>query len=177
MPTRIAPPDGDFAVTLNKGDAPPPGFTRGRTIVLGTAAVIVFFLGVNIVASVRNNAIARQERSEAVLVDTPSLVIRSWTATPTGIVERFVARNSDDVSAVRREAGRLLVKRRNLGDYGVRGQVVVPGRADLEQSLAQIEVRVRQLPMGTELIYASSDAELSSDLQKWGSFQQALVAP
>lgn len=175
--TKTAPPDGEFSVSLNKGQSPPPGFLRGRTIVLGTAAVIVFFLVVNIVASLHNNTVAAREKSDAALVATQALVVRSWSPTPSGLVERFVAVGDADVAAVRREARRLQVKRRNLGDYGVKDQRVVPGRADLEQSLTKVQVTSRQVSKGLELVYVTKDAELLNDLHLWGAFQQALVTP
>ena len=177
MSTKPALPDGEFSVSLHKGQSPPPGFLRGRTIVLGTAAVIVFFLVVNIVASLHNNSVAAREKSDAALVANAALVTRSWTPTPTGLVERFVAVGDADVDAVRREARRLQVKRRNLGDYGVKDQRVVPGRADLEQSLSKVQVASRQVPKGLELVYATRDSELLNDLHLWGAFQQGLVGP
>ena len=169
--------DGEFAVNLAPGEAPPKGMVRGRTIVLVTAAIIVFFLAVDVVSALHNNSVATRKRNDAAMMADATRVARSWTPTAAGLVERADAASGADVSGVQRFLSELLVKRRNIGDYSVAGHNVVPGRADLEQGLTDISVRLTRTAKGGELTFATKDPELVQDLHDWGAFQQGLLAP
>lgn len=169
--------DGEFAVNLAPGEAPPKGMVRGRTIVLVTAAIIVFFLAVDVVSALHNNSVTTRKRNDAALMADTTRVTRSWTPTASGLVERADAASAADVKGVQRYLSELLVKRRNIGDYSVAGHNVVPGRADLEQSLTDVSVRLVRTDKGGELTFTTKDPELLKDLHDWGSFQQGLLTP
>jgi hypothetical protein len=157
-----------FRVDLEKGETPPKGFVRGRTVVLVCSALVIGLLGLNVASTVAGNRRdARMSADRAVLASAQ--VRYSVQQTPEGIVERWIADPADDAveGSIRRAIDELLLVRRNVGDFRIGTKKGVPGREDLESNLAKLRFVRTEVANGVQLEITTDDAELLTSLHAW----------
>jgi hypothetical protein len=181
--SQPAPPDSaaedqataePFAVDLAPGEAPPQGFVRGRTFVIGSALFVMVMLGINITSTFVGKG--RDDRlAEARLAMQSNRVAHVVEPTVDGVVERWTAaERGDDKTAdqIRLVTQELLITRRNMGDFGVGDQKDLKGREVIEERVDAITITRAEVTGGAEIRYATADAELQQALQQWASDQK-----
>jgi hypothetical protein len=165
---------GQFHVDLEKGETPPQGFVRGRTVVLVCAAMVVGLLGLNTYSTFQGRK--RDDRRSADAATMWSATSATHTLSPTdmGITESFTAAKAGDkptIESIHRASAELLLTRRNVGDFSVQGAKDLTGREILEAGIAELTVVRRETATGVEFTYSSKNPEIRSALQSWAKAQ------
>ncbi len=91
-----APEANKFSVDLEKGEAPPAGFVRGRTVVLACAVMVVGILGLNIFSTFAGNKRDTRREADAAAMWSAKTA-HTFVNTSDGIVETFAATDPADV--------------------------------------------------------------------------------
>lgn len=163
-----APTDSNFTVDLEPGQPAPKGFIKGKTVVIVCGLFVLLFGGLNIasgvVGSQRDNRLANDER-----IVQSAAVTQTFTDIDGGITQTFTAKNPNDVESIHRHTDGLLEIRRNVGDYGVDGINILPGREILESNTDQIEVTLQKTDVGSVMTFVSKNPEYSAELRKWAA--------
>ncbi len=162
-----------YNVDLEKGEAPPEGFTRGRTVVLLCAFIAISLFGLGLFGTlVGNRRDARLIEDKATL--TSARATHVFENTVDGLVERWTASTPGDTKTqgqIRRATSDLLITRRNMGDFSVGGKKNLTGRQDVEVGVESITITRTEISGGAEIRYATSDPELQKALQSWAAAQ------
>ncbi len=162
-----------FSVDLDKGEAPPKGFVRGKTIVLVCAALVIGLLGLNIFSTMQGKKRDDRRANDAAVMWS-SATKHTLKNTDTGVYESFSAAKSGDqptIDSIRRATAELLLTRRNVGDFSVNGKKSLTGREELETALADLEIVRLETASGAEFRYASKKPEVRAALQSWAAAQ------
>jgi hypothetical protein len=165
---------GQFHVDLEKGDTPPPGFVRGRTVVLVCAALVVGLLGLNLFSTVQGRKRDDRRSADAAAMWATSTTTHTLTPNETGITESFAAAAATDratVDSIHRASAELLLTRRNVGDFSVRGEKNLTGREVLEAGIAELTVVRTETAAGAEFTYSSKNPEIQAALRSWAKAQ------
>jgi hypothetical protein len=163
-----------YSVDLDRGEKPPAGFVRGRTVVLACAVFVVGLLGLNLFSTLEGNKRNTVKVNDAVTLWSAKTA-HSFEQTPTGIIETFVAASPGDtatVDSIRRTTEALLLTRRNVGDFSVNGKKNLVGREELEQSTIDLRISREEVDNGVTFTYSTDKPELQKALKTWASSQQ-----
>jgi hypothetical protein len=173
-PTGTPEHSNVFNVDLEKGEAPPKGFTRGKTVVLLCALIVVALFSLDLVGTlVGNRRDARLVEDKASL--TSDRVAHVFDNSVDGVVERWTATTRGDTKTqdqIRRATSDLVITRRNMGDFSVGGKKNLTGREVIEVGIESITITRSEISGGAEMRYATSDKELQAALQSWAAAQQ-----
>ncbi len=160
-----AQPD-HFKVDLAKGEKPPKGFLRGRTVALVCLMFVVFFGVLDVVSGVAGrNRDNRLVADKAVTMS--SAVTETFVDIDGGITQTFSGKTPSAIGSVHRYTKDLLITRRNTGDYGIDGLKDVPGREVLESSIDQLVVTRTETATGAVMTFTSAKPELVTELRRW----------
>ena len=163
-----------YNVDLQKGETPPKGFTRGRTIVLACALLVVALFALDLGGTLVGN------RRDARLVDAKAALSSDRVAhvfenTVDGVVERWtVAKQGDSKTQrqIRLATSDLFITRRNMGDFSVGDKKNLTGREVVEVGVESITITRSEVTGGAEMRYATTETELQAALQSWAAAQQ-----
>jgi hypothetical protein len=155
-----------FKVDLAKGEKPPKGFLRGRTVALVCLVFVVFFGVLDVVSGV-----AGRNRDNRLLADKAvtmsSAVSETFVDIAGGTAQTFVGKTPSAIGSIHRYSKDLLVTRRNTGDYGLDKVKDLPGREVLEANIDQLTVSRAETPTGATITYTSKKPELVAELRRW----------
>ena len=148
----------------------------GRVVLVILALLIIGSVAVNVVFARRNRDSAhRSERAEQVFDDAARTTI-IWLPQPDGVVQRATAQPdlnardlADTEALIRFHMDRLLVQRRNVGDFGTLRFSGKPmaGRDDLENDAGSIKATRSDVPGGAELTFKTEKRALREALKAW----------
>jgi hypothetical protein len=179
MPSKskpLPPQDrGQFNVDLAKGETPPKGFVKGRTVVLVCAAMVVSLLSLNLYSTVQGKKRDDRRVSDAAVMWSDATK-HHLENTETGIFESFSAADKGDqatIDSLRRATSELLLTRRNVGDFSVKGEKNLTGREELESGLEDLEILRMETALGAEFRYSSKKPEIQAALRSWAKAQSS----
>ncbi len=170
---RTEEPETKYSVDLKKGEAPPVGFVRGRTVVLVCGVFVVALLGLNMFSTLQGNKRDDRRANDATNLWSTKTA-HTFTDSADGIVETFVAASptdTDTIDSIRRSTEALLLARRNVGDFSVNSKKNLVGREELEQSTENLKIVRAEIDGGVTFTYSSTKPELQKALKSWASSQ------
>jgi hypothetical protein len=161
--------------TAASHSALPPGYIKGRTLVIGAALVVIPLVTLTVTSTILGNR-RKVDAQKALLFVQSDDVRRTITTTPQGVIELVTPLTIGDQSDAKEISigmKELLLLRRNMGDFRVGETKDLAGREILENGIDGLVVEETQLPDGPALTISSKDSELVTALHAWAADQNS----